>query len=82
MRPRKSYSGPFPDPEISLFFRSLYGVYELLEQIYMHYPPLTLYGKEQRWDGIVEYYRVLSLISRKKPGQVNVPFICRKVGNA
>lgn len=82
MKPRRSYRGPYPDMEISLYFRSLHGVIELLEQIYMQYPPLTVYGKEQRWDGIAEYYRAICLISRKKPGQINVPFVCRKVGNS
>ena len=82
MKPRRGYSGPFPDMEISLYHRSIHGVYELLEQIYMQYPPLTVYGKEQRWDGIVEFYRAMSLISRKKPGQISIPFICRKVGNS
>lgn len=79
---KRKYLGPYPDSELSLYARSLYGVFELLEQIHFQYPPLTLYGKELRWDGIVEYYRAMCLISRRKPGQVNIPFIVRKPGNS
>jgi hypothetical protein len=82
MKPRRAYRGPYPDTEMSLYLRSIHGVFELLEQIYIQYPPLTIYGKNERWYGIVEFYRTICLISRSKPGQINVPFVCRKVGNS
>ena len=79
---KKGYHGPYPDMELSLYARSQHGVLDLLEQIYLQYPPLTIYGKNQRWEGIHEYYRALTLISKRKPGECAMFYVCRHEGNA
>lgn len=80
MRETKKYRGPYPDPELSLYYRSLTDMYELLGQIYLQYPPLTIFGKEERWDGILRFYQIMAIISKRKSG-IQIPFINRNIGN-
>lgn len=79
MRQSKNYSGPYPDSELSLYYRAIYDIFELLDQIYLQHPPTTIFGKENRWEGIESFYKILAIISKKK--KLKIPFIVRNVGN-
>lgn len=64
----------------TVYDRTLHNIYELLERIYLkENDPIKNVKNEE---GVIKFYKILMILGKKTKNKKQIPFICRKMGNA